>query len=93
MEPSDDKYYPLTTVNGRHSEDIVDLPTAIEACATDDGRADIEIPPTLSHRLSKIPDFEGLDEAPTQQPAYQAHTQKIIGINVLIRVIRSRGDI
>ncbi|CAG2010349.1 unnamed protein product [Fusarium graminearum] len=59
----------------------------------DDGRIDVEIPLTLSRRLSKLPDFEGLDGASEQPPAYQTHNQRIIGLNIVIQVIGSRGDI
>ncbi|PCD24034.1 hypothetical protein FGRA07_11477 [Fusarium graminearum] len=80
-------------LHGCPAEDAVDVTTTIDACARDDGRIDVEIPLTLSRRLSKLPDFEGLDGASEQPPAYQTHNQRIIGLNIVIQVIGSRGDI
>ncbi|KAH7231233.1 uncharacterized protein BKA55DRAFT_598536 [Fusarium redolens] len=81
-------------LNGHPAEDAVDLATtAIDACARDDGRVDIEIPPALSNRLSKLPDFEDIDATPESPPSYRAHNQPIISLNILIQVIGSRGDI
>ncbi|RKL12130.1 hypothetical protein BFJ70_g16319 [Fusarium oxysporum] len=78
-------------LNGHPAEDAVDLATtAIDACAREDGRVDIEIPPAPSNRLSKLPDF---DATPDPPPSYRAHNQPNISLNILIQVIGSRGDI
>ncbi|KAH7110633.1 hypothetical protein B0J13DRAFT_236777 [Dactylonectria estremocensis] len=58
-----------TMLHGCPAEDAVDVTTTIDACARDDGRIDIDIPLTLSRRLSKLPGFEGLDGASEQPPA------------------------
>ncbi|KAF4453375.1 sterol glucosyltransferase [Fusarium albosuccineum] len=69
----------------------------IDTHARDDGRIDIEIPPRLSRRLSKLPNFKKLDSHPGEaSPAYQVHDHRsrtVIGLNIVIQVIGSRGDI
>ncbi|KAI8719879.1 Glyco-transf-28 domain-containing protein [Fusarium sp. LHS14.1] len=70
---------------------------AIDASTRDDGRIDIEIPTTLSRRLSKLPNFEELDTTPgLASPAYQQYENRdnsVIPLNIVIQVIGSRGDV
>ncbi|KAM6538067.1 hypothetical protein FALCPG4_003950 [Fusarium falciforme] len=70
---------------------------AIDASTRDDGRIDIDIPTTLSRRLSKLPNFEELDTTPRlASPAYQQYENRdhsVITLNIVIQVIGSRGDV
>ncbi|KAJ3471895.1 hypothetical protein MRS44_001994 [Fusarium solani] len=70
---------------------------AIDASTRDDGRIDIEIPTTLSRRLSKLPNFEELDTTPgLASPAYQQYENRdhsVVALNIVIQVIGSRGDV